>query len=544
MAARVDTRAMLVRDGAFAIAFAVDCGAGTAVLDPSGAPHALRLLRWHEKCGLARFVDAGPEFLEAQFVAISGGALPGDAARRDALGALAFWLHGTAPLPLDTALLGEVTLALCAALAIGPAELGALPAPEVETLWHACGAAGAGAGTHAPDSTSGPASPNSLSGMTCIVIEPDPAPGAVAAGDDAARAEEAPPSPPQARDDPQSRGADARRVRDSGPQIAGEPAPLPAGHAPMARDGFGAQASPAPTEESSTPSAQVPAAPTPPEPQARPGERVSPLLAAAPRSRGAAPRFRLHPQGERAPEAQSEGPDPVFPGEGRGPVASGSGWREAASSPPKLGPGLRRGKALDRPDAVAVAAADADAPRSATSRREPLAAVARLDPPFRGETAEPVPDAARTDPRAPVLRPRDAMDTAPALPPAPPASALASVATVEPVATARPRQDRDGAESPAAAAISAMISAVAPSGVRNMAPSPARPAAPRPAGAVAASAPAPAPALDGRLAALVDIVTRSAAPPRDAAPDPDAVIESFGDRLADAVAELGLAGAE
>ena len=103
-----------------------------------------------------------------------------------------------------------------------------------------------------------------------------------------------------------------------------------------------------------------------------------------------------------------------------------------------------------------------------------------------------------------------------------------------------------------------MVSALAPPGFRSAAP---RAAQARPAHPTTSSAPAsaidirlgaladiatsaPAPAIDSRLGALVDIVTRAAAPRADAASNPDALVESFGAQLADAVAELGLVGAE
>ncbi len=170
MAARVDIRQMQVRDGDLTLPFTADAGAGTAVLDPLGQPSKLRTVRWGEKCRLARYADADPAFLEAQFLAICSDGGPADVARRPALVALALWLQGTAapPLPLDPTRLGEVTLGLCRTLAIGPVQLGEMPVPEVEALWLALGQSDLAATTSDADPLA--------DGMTRIVIEPDPGP--------------------------------------------------------------------------------------------------------------------------------------------------------------------------------------------------------------------------------------------------------------------------------------------------------------------------------------------------------------------------------
>jgi hypothetical protein len=166
---RVDARALMVRDGAAGIGFEVDCGAAKATLDPGGEPHRLRVLSWSEKGSLARFTDAGAAFIEEQFVAICGdGTVPQDPARRAAATALALWLHGPLALPLDPPLLGEVTIRLCAELGVGPAELAALPAPEVEALWHSLRAGPTDAGALDGDG------PTAADGVTRILIQPDP----------------------------------------------------------------------------------------------------------------------------------------------------------------------------------------------------------------------------------------------------------------------------------------------------------------------------------------------------------------------------------
>jgi hypothetical protein len=182
MAGRVDARASVVRVGGGAIPFEVDCGRGTAVLDPAGRPRRLRLLRWREKCALARFANADPEFLERQFlVACAGAAAESDEERTDALAALAVWLHapdGDA-LPLDPDLLAEATLGLCSDLALSPAALGAMAATEVEALWRAAQAASPvdAVDTDDTDDTGDTGARAPLApGITRILIRPDPDP--------------------------------------------------------------------------------------------------------------------------------------------------------------------------------------------------------------------------------------------------------------------------------------------------------------------------------------------------------------------------------
>lgn len=78
-------------------------------------------------------------------------------------------------------------------------------------------------------------------------------------------------------------------------------------------------------------------------------------------------------------------------------------------------------------------------------------------------------------------------------------------------------------------------------------PSAAMPAVATRAGGVAAvpvrAVPGDAPAIDARLGALIDIVARCGGI-RGPEIEPDAAIDPFGDRLAEAVTELGLAEIE
>jgi hypothetical protein len=53
---------------------------------------------------------------------------------------------------------------------------------------------------------------------------------------------------------------------------------------------------------------------------------------------------------------------------------------------------------------------------------------------------------------------------------------------------------------------------------------------------------AAAPAIDARIGALIEIVTRASGPRPEPSPDPDTMIDTFADRLAEAAADFGLAG--
>lgn len=180
----IDTDAMVVREDARALPFAVDVAAGTAVLASAAEAVAIRLLTWGEKCALARFAGQGGAFLERQVLLACAPAA--DASSRDAALALAMWLHapdGDA-LPFDPRLLARVTVELCARLGSGPDAIATLPAPAAEALWRAGAAAAAPAGerSRTPDGTG--------SGTTRIVVEPDPGemvPQAGGQGDEAAK---------------------------------------------------------------------------------------------------------------------------------------------------------------------------------------------------------------------------------------------------------------------------------------------------------------------------------------------------------------------
>ncbi|OEO32853.1 hypothetical protein VW23_009505 [Devosia insulae DS-56] len=295
MAARVDIRQMQVRDGDLTLPFTADAGAGTAVLDPLGQPSKLRTVRWGEKCRLARYADADPAFLEAQFLALCSDGGPADAVRRPALVALALWLQGTAapPLPLDPTGLGEVTLGLCRTLGITPVQLGEMAVPEVEALWLALGQSDTAATTTDADPVA--------DGMTRIVIEPDPRP---ATDDVAERPPETMPHGDKAVDRPVPRSAQGQPQPANGqaPRHTEDAAPI----APRT-----ASASPAPA----VPPASAPGSDTPLRVVRNAATAASPgRLGNRSARRGPPPRFRIETPSPSAPAPSATietGPTPV-----------------------------------------------------------------------------------------------------------------------------------------------------------------------------------------------------------------------------------------
>jgi hypothetical protein len=137
--ATVDATTLTVRGGEQRYRFVVDCASGNASLEADGVTVGIRLLRWGEKCALARFAAAGVDFLARQLLHICSDPAPPDAATRDAALALVQWVHAPdePPLPMDARLLARVTLDLCDVLGCGIEDLALRPAPEVEALWHA-----------------------------------------------------------------------------------------------------------------------------------------------------------------------------------------------------------------------------------------------------------------------------------------------------------------------------------------------------------------------------------------------------------------------
>jgi hypothetical protein len=514
MAGRVDARASVVRVGGGTIPFEVDCGRGTAVLDPAGRPRRLRLLRWREKCALARFAHADPDFLERQFlVACAGVAAESDEERTGALSALAVWLHapdGDA-LPLDPDLLAEATFGLCADLALSPAALGAMAATEVEALWRAAQGARP---VDAFDSVDPDSRPPLEPGVTRILIRPDPDPALPGDPPDPGARAEAPPAA-NAADQHVTGSASAASLAGLGRDGSNDAArthvhaaAAPSSHAGRFRvvmGGMQQEGRPSVTTngapaERGSPGAATPASAGFDRAAASPSSRPASI-------REAAPTAALTPAPDApgplcppvAPEREqpasalpSPAPRPGAPADGR--VKGATAAPAAAAAPPT---GLPASAPAPAPRAQAVATGGGDLP--AASDTAPAARPAR---------SYPLSAHRRTRVGSPGISPAEA-----------------GMATSTPAATAA---DPPGPASPARSGPSM------PGASRHDGLSLARPVAP-----VADISPA---TLSGaaRVAPLIEIVMRT---PEAEAPahDPDLLIDEIARRLAEAAAECGIA---
>ena len=142
MAAYVDAKNCVVRDGDAALPFDIDCHDGIARIALGNQRYALRPLSWREKRNLARFSHLGEQFLQTQFLRVSlnkpAVELPASEEQRAVLSALARWINapdGDFGLPLDQRLLASVTVDICRSMQLAPAMFDAMNATEVEMLW-------------------------------------------------------------------------------------------------------------------------------------------------------------------------------------------------------------------------------------------------------------------------------------------------------------------------------------------------------------------------------------------------------------------------
>jgi hypothetical protein len=133
----VDTRRVVVGERAWR--FDIDCRSGTVTVDFDGSPLRVRPLRWREKVVLARFAALGADVVDEQVLrlALDGSPEPAAGPEREAAFALALWVGapGADELPLSTSLLAAVTVDVCTAVGLAPADLDARDAAEVEALW-------------------------------------------------------------------------------------------------------------------------------------------------------------------------------------------------------------------------------------------------------------------------------------------------------------------------------------------------------------------------------------------------------------------------
>jgi hypothetical protein len=256
MTARVDVSRREVAAGERRVGFRLDCRADTAAVRLGGTDFVVRPLRWREKVTLARFAELGPELLREELIHIcTVGSVPDDLPAEDAevLWTLAAWMSeppSSSPVPLDSRSVAGVTLRLCKAMGLRPADFDDRSAPEVEAMWEALGGGTPATDSEPPQETSSPTS-------TKILIVPDPegerASRPPAAGRPARR-EEAPAtdsgSPPSTKLAPDPEGERASR-----PPAAGRPARREEAANTVAND----SGSPQETSSSTSPAAGRPA---------------------------------------------------------------------------------------------------------------------------------------------------------------------------------------------------------------------------------------------------------------------------------------------
>jgi hypothetical protein len=137
--AQVDAGSACVRLGDESWPFELDCREASALVEIDGRAVRVRPLRWREKLSLARFAHLGTTFVEGQQlrIALEGAPMPTIEEERAVLSALAAWVAAPSdePVPFQTRALAGVTLDVCRAVGLKPADLDARDAYEVEALW-------------------------------------------------------------------------------------------------------------------------------------------------------------------------------------------------------------------------------------------------------------------------------------------------------------------------------------------------------------------------------------------------------------------------
>ena len=172
MPPRIDPARREIAVGTRRLPFRLDLRNDRVSVTLGGAETAVRPLQWREKVTLARFADLGSEFLRDEVIRLcTVSELPSPLAAEDAevLWELAAWMSespASVPVPLDSRSLATVTLRLCRAMGLKPADFDSRSAPEVEALWEALG-------QQAEEVVVAEDSASSSSSTTRIVIVPD-----------------------------------------------------------------------------------------------------------------------------------------------------------------------------------------------------------------------------------------------------------------------------------------------------------------------------------------------------------------------------------
>jgi hypothetical protein len=182
MYARVDPAAREIVAEGRTFRFRLDLRGDTAIVSIDGRERPVRPLSWGEKVRLARFAAQAPELVRAEVLracADAGDELP--QLDRDVLWALSAWLNeppDASSIPLDSRSLATVTLQLCRAMHLRPADFTGMAAADVEAMWLALGSTPTG--EEMPETAFADPFPSigqraASQGMeTRIVIVPDP----------------------------------------------------------------------------------------------------------------------------------------------------------------------------------------------------------------------------------------------------------------------------------------------------------------------------------------------------------------------------------
>jgi hypothetical protein len=180
----VDPVTGALRLGARGLPLELDVRAGVARVRLGEVTYTARPMVWRDKQILARFAELGPAFLRRQVLSLcleQGTALPeGEADLQDLL-ELVLWVQrprSGQPVLLEPGALAAVTLGVCRALGVPPADLDDREAPEVEALWQAAQSQSAGPAGPKPAlsvaSKRGMAAPADEPGVRRILVVPDP----------------------------------------------------------------------------------------------------------------------------------------------------------------------------------------------------------------------------------------------------------------------------------------------------------------------------------------------------------------------------------
>jgi len=177
MKARIDPLGGRIELGERSFRFRLDPGADSALVRIDDRDYRVRPMQWREKVTLSRFAALGDELVTRELVRLcagNAGELTDDVAT--VLWELTRWMNDpsgySSSVPFDSRSVATVTLQLCKATHLRPADFDGRPAWEVEEMWHVLGGQ-----TSAAEELPRKAQE---SHTTRILIVPDPEPANVA----------------------------------------------------------------------------------------------------------------------------------------------------------------------------------------------------------------------------------------------------------------------------------------------------------------------------------------------------------------------------